>query len=123
MANELYFIPILAKALRQSDPKAAFLDAFDTIKTLGSEPEYQEGYHQFIRFMDVFSESVSANGEPKLIQDQTAFDPTSFDPDAHENLDQFMADYEAGFVSKPYLDILIEKEGKEIEKVSYYQVP
>ena len=51
-SKRLYFIPIIAHALGHNDPKRAMEDAFDEIKELGSQPEYSEGYQQFLAFVN-----------------------------------------------------------------------
>jgi len=47
----LYFIPIIAHAIGQDDPKRAMEDAFDEIKELGNQLEYAGGYQQFLAFV------------------------------------------------------------------------
>lgn len=51
-SNRLYFIPIIAHALGRDDSKQAMEDAFDEIKALGNQPEYAEGYQQFLEFVN-----------------------------------------------------------------------
>lgn len=51
MNRSLYFIPMIEKALGQTDPKKALVEAFRKIKTLGNEPEYEEGFAMFTSFM------------------------------------------------------------------------
>jgi hypothetical protein len=52
MADDLYFIPLIAQALEQSDRAAALQAAFARIRALGQEPEHQVGFAQFQRFME-----------------------------------------------------------------------
>jgi hypothetical protein len=52
MSKDLYFIPILARALEQDDVQAACKTAFRTIDALGQQPAYRQGYYQFRQFMD-----------------------------------------------------------------------
>ncbi len=52
MSNELYFIPIIATALGQKDTQQSLTQAFEQIKSLGANPDYENGYGQFQRFMD-----------------------------------------------------------------------
>jgi hypothetical protein len=59
MDNDLYFIPIIAKALQQKDTEESLKQAFDEIESLGQRPDYQRGYQQFQRFM------VAVNGRVK----------------------------------------------------------
>ena len=59
MSDDLYFIPIIAKALQQKDTEQALLQAFEQIKSLGRKPQYQQGLAQFEQFM------ASANSHAK----------------------------------------------------------
>jgi len=61
MTNKrLYFVPIIARALTSDNPKKAMDDAFDEIRELGNQPEYKEGFHQFIEFVKA---TVKPSGE------------------------------------------------------------
>jgi len=51
MSKDLYFLSIIADALRQPDPKAALRAGIEDIKTLGQRPEYKRGFLQFQHFM------------------------------------------------------------------------
>jgi hypothetical protein len=51
MSKDLYFLAIIADALRRPEPKSALRPAIEEIKTLGQRPEYQRGFLQFQRFM------------------------------------------------------------------------
>ena len=53
MNNDLYFIPIIAEALRQKDPEGALRRAFDRIKLLGEQQPYVIGFEQFESFMAI----------------------------------------------------------------------
>ena len=64
MSNNLYFLPIITKALEQQDSKDALKKAFESIKRLGRKEEYREGYTQFESFMD------SAIQQKNLSQEQ-----------------------------------------------------
>lgn len=52
MTNDknLYFIPMIARALESDDPIKAMDEAFDEIRQLGTLPEYSEGFLQFVEF-------------------------------------------------------------------------
>ena len=52
MADDLYFIPILARALRQPATRSALRDAFIEIERLGRRPGYELGLAQFHDFME-----------------------------------------------------------------------
>lgn len=51
MTKDLYFLPIIAEAFKQPEPKEALEEAIEEIKTLGQRPEYAQGFLQFQRFM------------------------------------------------------------------------
>ena len=51
MSHELFFIPILARALSDPDVQQALADAFTTIERLQHEEGYQEGYRNFETFV------------------------------------------------------------------------
>ena len=51
MTNDLYFLPMIADALGQPEPKAALKAAIEKIKALGQYPQYERGFLQFQRFM------------------------------------------------------------------------
>ena len=51
MTNDLYFLPIIADALRETEPRTALITAFEKIETLGRQPQYERGFTQFQRFM------------------------------------------------------------------------
>lgn len=52
MRDDLYFIPMIAEALQEPAPKAALIATFERIRAMGKEPRYQQGYRQFMDFMD-----------------------------------------------------------------------
>lgn len=56
MSDEMYFMPIIARALRQADPESAMRDALERIESMGRDPQYSDGYQQFLRFMAVAGE-------------------------------------------------------------------
>jgi len=70
MSNDLYFIPIIAKALQQKDTEVSLGRAFDQIKSLGQKQDYQRGYQQFQRFMDTVNSHVKKN-ESDLLEVHT----------------------------------------------------
>ena len=51
MSHELFFIPILARALSGPDVQQALADAFATIEQLQHQEGYQEGYRNFQTFL------------------------------------------------------------------------
>lgn len=51
MTNDLYFIPMIADALREVDPEIALMKAIEEIVSLGKRPQYERGFTHFQRFM------------------------------------------------------------------------
>lgn len=51
MSHELFFIPIIAEALKRPDVQHALENAFATIQRMGHEADYEEGYGNFQAFM------------------------------------------------------------------------
>ena len=58
MSNDLYFIPIIARALEQKDAEQSLEEAFEKIESLGTEPQYERGFEQFQQFMDIVNVQV-----------------------------------------------------------------
>ena len=52
MQNDLFFVPMIAHALQQPDPKAAMLEVFEEIRRMGQESQRAHGYQQFLQFME-----------------------------------------------------------------------
>ena len=52
MWNDLYFIPLIARALRHPNPKMPLEEAFRRIREIGQQAQYQVGYEQFLQFME-----------------------------------------------------------------------
>jgi len=67
MSDDLFFVAIIAEALQQSDPSAAVREAFERIRTVGQEPRYYVGYHQFLRFMECVNEALSTNALAEMV--------------------------------------------------------
>ena len=62
MSNDLYFIPIIARALQQEDTDESLRRAFDEIESLGQQPDYQLGYQQFQEFMHIVNDHKKEHG-------------------------------------------------------------
>ena len=52
MNQELYFIPVLTRALERADAPTALGEAFREIHRAGRRPEFREAYDNFQRFME-----------------------------------------------------------------------
>jgi len=61
--NNLYFIPILAKAFEGPDRATAFKNALSEIIRLGESPEYKKGFEQFEQFVASGLQSLSEDSE------------------------------------------------------------
>lgn len=57
MRDDLFFIPVIAEALRHPDPSAAMCDAIERIRAAGADPRFRVGYRQFLEFMGSAYES------------------------------------------------------------------
>ncbi len=55
VSKDLYFLPILSRALVHPDPKSALKIAFAQIELLGNQPHYRRGFLQFEAFLGVVS--------------------------------------------------------------------
>ncbi|MCH8021405.1 hypothetical protein IH785_16295, partial [candidate division KSB1 bacterium] len=61
--NNLYFIPILAKAFEGPDRTAAFKNALSEIVRLGESVEYKKGFEQFEQFIASGIQSLSEDSD------------------------------------------------------------
>jgi len=70
-SKRLYFIPIIARALKSDNPQRAMDEAFDEIRELGSQQEYEEGFRQFMEFAKAAVTPSGAKPEQKaqLVRD------------------------------------------------------
>jgi hypothetical protein len=76
MANELYFLPIIIRALEGPNPKAKLLRAFQTIEQLGREADHKQGYAQFLLFMREIGRQASQDEEDLQSRLAKTIDPT-----------------------------------------------
>ena len=70
MSEDLYFITIIERALKEPDVAAALEKAFKDIQNKGEQERYAEGYRNFERFMDIahaYHEAVMDDHVRKLI--------------------------------------------------------
>ena len=89
MSRDLYFIPIIEKALRAKDIDKSLREAFVQIIKTGREPGYVHAFLQFQRFMEDVKNAHSLIGEDKLAD-------RSVEAEAHESP----------------MQIILEKEGR-----------
>jgi hypothetical protein len=78
-AKRLYFIPIIARALRSEDPKKAMEEAFSEIRELGNQPEYKEGFRQFVEFVNTVLKPSADESELRIQQIRDAVDRLIYD--------------------------------------------
>jgi hypothetical protein len=64
--KRLYFIPIIARALASDNPREAMEEAFEEIRALGNQPEYGEGFRQFIEFVKTTLRPTSEESEHRV---------------------------------------------------------
>ena len=69
MNNDLYFIPIIAKALDAPEKERALDEAFAKIELLGQEAKCQEGFKQFQRLMNVVDDKTVGQDVQSLLAD------------------------------------------------------
>jgi len=61
MPDDMFFIPMIARALEQSDARAAMIEAFERIEAMGQQPRYRGGYEQFLDFMNSVADGRAAD--------------------------------------------------------------
>ena len=64
--KRLYFIPIIARAFSSVDPKRAMEEAFSEIRELGNQAEYEEGFRQFLKFVEVSVKPSAQDSEERI---------------------------------------------------------
>jgi len=65
-SKSLYFIPIIARAINNVDPKKAMKEAFDEINELGNRPENKKGFSQFLTFVKASFDPSGEGGNQKI---------------------------------------------------------
>ena len=58
MNDDLFFIPILAEAVKEPDPTTALERAFETIRKMAATPHYSNGCRQWRRFIEAATAGV-----------------------------------------------------------------
>ena len=72
MHDDLYFIPILARALSGVEKEEVLEDTFRTIRQLGTEARYRRGWDQFMLFMNVVADAAAGITGDSDVGDRTA---------------------------------------------------
>ena len=62
MNEDLFFIPIIARALQGREPRESLRQAFQHIREEGGRPRYALGYRQFLEFMAAVDEARRRRG-------------------------------------------------------------
>ncbi len=78
-SKRLYFIPIIAYALSSDDPKQAMEEAFSEIRKLGNQPEYEEGFRQFLEFVKSAITPSAQDSEERIQQIKNAIHGLIYD--------------------------------------------
>jgi len=116
MPNELYFIPIIAKALRQKDTKKALQNAFMEITNLGKQSAYKEGFSQFQRFMKEIYQNSSLKKISGDLEDniEPLIDLIMSQPDWEKQYDDLISEFQLEY----NLEIQLEKNNELLWKTT-----
>ena len=68
MHEDLYFLPLLAKALRRRDPRRALADAISRIQAMGGQARYRRGVRQFARLMALAAAAQAENAYRSFVE-------------------------------------------------------
>ncbi len=130
MSDRLYFVSMIARALQEPDPAAALRKAFEEIRRLGSQPEYAQGYQQFLQFIsevrsghesaphggeepipDVLAALMVERVDHALQSDRETHNTSaeSIQSPWHEQYEQLWAEIRGAMERPPVCEILIEK--------------
>jgi hypothetical protein len=148
MAKDLYFLSIIADALRQPEPKAALRAAIEEIITLGQRPEYEQGFLQFQRFMaevkgnseteklskkplDIVSDEIrylSLQVASDLLEEnpkevQAVLDLIASQPRWQEEFEKLRKETEKSKMPRRTPEIIIERNEQPIGSISCEQLP
>ena len=63
MANDLFFIPILSRALSEADPQRGLSEAFVQIQQLKDQLGYEQGYAQFKAWVEMVAQAAELSQE------------------------------------------------------------
>jgi hypothetical protein len=144
MSNELYFIPIITKALGQKDTQQSLTQAFEQIKSLGANPDYENGYGQFQRFMDSVNQHTkkkpgiqlkSALAKELIVELATdTFEGSSEDkekalniiksnPQWQKEYDKLIAEIEELSRIPEDIEILLSRNNKPFKSIKFADIP
>lgn len=143
MNDELSFIPMIAEAFEQSDPKSALRETFERIKNIGRQPERMESFRQFLRFMHEVAREYSrtgSTGESPVLDDVVAscvkrLTAVERDPEAtrtpdiagpsvgQETYERFCATIRDARDRLPIREIIVERNGVVVAGFALEQAP
>ncbi len=89
MNEDLFFIPILARALEGRELRESLLHAFQRIREKGGHPRHALGYRQFLEFMAAVDEARCRRGTRREESPESLARP-------------------------PYLGLAVEREGRPL---------
>lgn len=143
MSNDLYFIPIIGKALDAPEKESALAEAFMAIERLGQEVKYQESFKQFQWFMNAVAEqAVGQDVQPQLSdvmesvivelaagsfddsqEKEVAMTLVNSQPEWREQYKALCVELEEP-CNGPYpIEMSLEKQGNVLQTVSFEAMP
>lgn len=145
MSNDLYFIPIIAKALEQKNTEQSLKHAIEKIKSLGTMPEYKQGYEQFEQFMDIVNKHVKKKASDDLSEidlimeliidlatdtfegsdedKQKALSIIKSHPQWQKEYDQLVAEIEELNQRPEGVEISVSRENEPLKSVTFVKIP
>ncbi|MFC1677234.1 hypothetical protein ACFL3G_09255 [Planctomycetota bacterium] len=145
MSNDLYFISIIAKALEQKDADQSLKQAFEEIKSLGTKPDYEQGFEQFQQFMNTVNEQVKNKGSDNQLRIEIAkelivelatdtFEGSDEDkkkalgiiksnPQWREEYDKLVDEIEELSQVPAVVEILVLRDNKPFKSITFADIP
>lgn len=146
MNDNLYFLPMIADALEQPDPKKALKKAFENIKNIGRQPKYEQGLSQFQRFINEVLRNLEKQSETSesmteyfirdlalqlatgLLEDdeketKAALNLIKSRPKWQKELEKVLLETARSEAPDRIPEIIIEKEGKQINSIPFENRP
>ncbi|MFH1742657.1 MAG: hypothetical protein ABIH23_26935 [bacterium] len=121
MDCDLYFISMIEQALKEPDPKAALVEAFKEIRDLGTRPEHEYGFRQFLWFMETVAESA-VHGD-KHTDEERLLDFIADDPQWKEAIKEFNINAESSIESSQYPVIEVMRDNDLVGLVAFDVLP
>ena len=108
MSNDLYFIPLLVRALDSDEPHYSLDDAMADIERRGAQRDHRQGYQQFQEFMSLVTEASESEEDDRLLAALAEFLPRRLDSDgatAAPGASQF--------------SVIVTRDGQEIASLTF----